>query len=340
MWMVGRADVRRLGALVAFVALGSSPLVGAAAPRPPSPQASATTRAAGAEAAAPRIVVEAPPELDEARVRLESLGADRLAGITRVVGLRDPGPAIRVILASERSLYAERVPAWVAGLAFGADGPIVIFPDRATTYPYDSLENVLRHEVAHVLVARAAGGRPVPRWFHEGLAMTVERAWGLEDRTRLVYELTWSRPVTHVGLDRLFEGGRGSQARAYALAGALVRDLIDRGGDSLPGEILSAIAAGASFDAAFSRAAGVTLADAETAFWRRQRIWTTWVPFLTSTTALWLMVTMLAMFGMQRRQSQRNEQRKRWKAEEDAEAVASDAQGSLDQEARRGRSAS
>jgi hypothetical protein len=269
------------------------------------------------------VVIEAPRELDQVRARFESFDFDRLAGIMQLVGLEDPGPPIHVILASERSSYAERVPDWVAGMAFGAAGPVLIFPDRASTYPYETLENVLRHEVAHVLIARAAGGRPVPRWFHEGLAMAAERTWNLEDRTRLVYELTLSRQTGHAELDRLFAGGRRAQLRAYALSGALARDLIDRHGASTPGAILGGVAAGASFESAFIRATGTTLAETETAFWRRQRIWTTWVPFLTSTTALWMVVTMLGMYAMRRRRQQRTEQRERWAVEEEmAEATS------------------
>lgn len=308
--------------LAALIGLASLAAAGARAPevsasQAPSPPAAAT------RGTAPQVVIEAPRELDQVRARLESFDLDRLAGITRLVGLEDPGPPIHVILAPERSSYAERVPDWVAGMAFGAAGPVLIFPDRAATYPYETLENVLRHEVAHVLIARAAGGRPVPRWFHEGLAMAAERTWNLEDRTRLVYELTLSRQTGRAELDRLFAGGRRAQLRAYALSGALARDLIDRHGASTPGAILGGVAAGASFESAFIQATGTTLAETETAFWRRQRIWTTWVPFLTSTTALWMVVTMLGMYAMRRRRQQRTEQRERWADEEENVEVAS-----------------
>ena len=69
---------------------------------------------------------------------------------------------------------------WTAGFAIGNDGLIVLFPARSPRYPHDTLEDVLRHEVAHVLIDRAARGQRVPRWFHEGLAIVVERPWRLE----------------------------------------------------------------------------------------------------------------------------------------------------------------
>lgn len=254
--------------------------------------------------------------LAHARARLESIDPRRLAGIVRLVGLTDPGPAIRVVLASETSDWARQVPAWTSGLAIGAAGIIVLFPARAPVYPHDTLEDVLRHEVAHVLIARAAGGRTVPPWFHEGLAMAAERAWGLEDRTRLAYELTVGSRVSLDEIDRLFTGDRRAQTRAYALAGAFVGDLLHHHGFSAPREILGRVAAGVPFEAAFARVSGLTLLDAEAGFWRRQRLWTTWVPFLTSTTALWMVVMLLAVYAIRKRRQKSVDLRKRWAQEE------------------------
>ena len=56
-------------------------------------------------------------------------------------------------------------------------------------------------------------------------------------------------------------------------------------------------------DAAFADVAGITPAAAESEFWQRQRIWTNWLPIITSTTTLWMAVTLLARsFGPEGRQ--------------------------------------
>lgn len=273
-------------------------------------------QAVGGSAQPPRLEIEAPHELTDARARVASFDPQRLAGIVRLVGLADPGPEIRVVLADERSDWAGRVPPWTAGLAYGRAGVIVLFPERALHYPHDTLEDVLRHEVAHVLITRAAGGARVPRWFHEGLAMSAERDWRLEDRTRLIYELTLGHRVPLGELDWLFAGDRRDQIRAYALAGAFVRDLHARHGPAAARDILARLARGASFDAAFAEATRVALPEAEAAFWARQRLWTTWVPLLTSASVLWLAVTLLALFAMYRRRRRSAEIRRRWEAEE------------------------
>jgi len=137
-----------------------------------------------------------------------------------------------------------------------------------------------------------------------------------EDRTRLVYELTRGSRLSLDEIDHLFAGDGGTRIRAYALAGAFVRDLRSLHGESAPAEILGRVARGASFEAAFAQATGVVLLDAEAAFWRRQRLWTTWVPFLTSPTALWMLVTLLAVYAIGKRRQKRAAPRRRWAGEE------------------------
>jgi hypothetical protein len=269
----------------------------------------------------PQLSIETPPqdsELAAARSRLESFDAARLRGVMSLVGLNDPGPVIRVVLASETSEWAREVPVSTAGFAVTEDSLVVLFPSRSPTYPQDSLEDVLHHEVAHVLIARAAGGKPLPRWFQEGLAMAAERTWGLEDQARLLQELTFVEPTGLDDVNALFTGDEGARIRAYTLAGAFVRDLIRQHGSSAPAELLARMAAGASFDAAFTQVIGHSVADEEAAFWNRHRFWTRWGPFFTTADALWMIVTLLAVYAIFRRRRQRAAQRKRWDEEEGA----------------------
>lgn len=270
----------------------------------------------------PQLNIEAPSsdgQLAAARARLESFDRTRLRGVMQLVGLDDPGPAIRVVLASETSEWARQVPPSTAGFAVADDNLVVLFPSRSPTYPHDSLEDVLHHEVAHVLIARAAGGKPLPRWFQEGLAMAAERTWGLEDQARLIQELTFVQPASLDEVNELFLKDDAGRTRAYTLAGAFVRDLIGEhatASTSAPAALLARMAAGSSFDEAFALVIGHSVEDEEAAFWNRHRFWTRWGPFFTTTDALWMMVTMLAVYAVFRRRQQRAAQRKRWEEEE------------------------
>src|SRR5438105_15217410 len=109
--------------------------------------------------------------------------------IGQFLGVSEAGPSIHVVLATENSDLGHRVVPWNSGFAVGESSLVVLFPARSPGYPDDTLEDVLRHEVAHVLIWRAAGGRHVPRWFDEGVAMEVERERRWRDQTQLFYQL-------------------------------------------------------------------------------------------------------------------------------------------------------
>jgi Peptidase MA superfamily len=270
--------------------------------------------AAPAPAEPPRLIVEAPPALAATAVRLR---ATPLGSAMRLVGLARPGPPIRVIVAPEGSGPAVLVPLWISGYALSDRGLVVVMPQRVPNYPDSSLEDLLRHEVAHVLIARAAGNRPLPRWFHEGLAMIAGGSWGFDDRSHLTLALLADRPVSLAELEERFAGGQGEVNRAYSIAGAFVRDLFERYGAGAAPAILSGVARGLSFDDAFRAATGTALAAAESSFWSRQTFWYRWVPVLTSSVTLWLLVTLLALWAMKRRRARDAALRQSWDAEEE-----------------------
>jgi hypothetical protein len=266
----------------------------------------------------PSLLIEAPPELAPARARLESWDLRPLATIVRLVGLDAPGPPMRVVLATPLSDWARPVPPWAAGFAVVEEGLIVLFPSRSPMYPHDTLEDVLRHEVAHVLIGRGAGGRPVPRWFHEGFAMAVERPWVLEDRTRLASALLFGPRLDLAAIDALFLGNQGQQTRGYSLAAAVVRDLMREHGDGAPARILHEVAKGRTFELAVASVTAQSIPVFEDAFWGRQRTWTMWIPLIASSTVLWLGVIGIAALAARRRRQRAAEIRRRWEEEERA----------------------
>jgi hypothetical protein len=276
----------------------------------------------------PALAIDAPPALAAARARLEGFDLRPLSTIVRVVGLGAPGPPIRVVLAGDDSDWARQVPSWTAGFAVGEAGLIVLFPSRSPRYPHDTLEDVLRHEVAHVLITRAAGGRPVPRWFHEGLAVAVERPWALEDRARVASALMFGPRLGLDAIGALFDGSQSAQSRGYALSAAVVRHMIGTYGASAPADILREIASGRPFDLAVTRVTARPVPAFEDAFWADQRTWTRWVPLITSSTVLWLGIIGLGVLAVRRRRLRAAGIRSRWAEEE---AVARGDRGANDE---------
>jgi len=281
---------------------------------------------AGEDGAAvvPDIRIEAPESLAAQQRRLERVDRGRLVAVARLVGLEQPGPTIRVVLVAENSPVARETPATVA--AFASGDLVVVFPGRTPSYPHETFEEVLQHEVAHVLIGRAAGHRRVPRWFHEGVARQAERTWSIGERTRFVYALAAGGAVSPSRLDALFRGDDSDVARAYTVSSALLEHLTNAYGPGLPARVLRAMRAGREFEPAFVEATGVTADEAVARFWQGQRLWLTWFPWLTSAQAVYTLITLLAIAAIWRVRARR--------AARDREASMDDAEGGVGEDGR------
>ena len=280
----------------------------------------AATRSS-AEPTAPTLYFESTPELAPHAESLRGFGEESLLPIMDLVGLDDPGPPIRVQIVAEGSAKARVMPHWGVAYAIGNAGTVVMVPSRIPSYPDDSLESVLRHEVAHVLVARAAGYRSVPRWFNEGLATVAGREWSMKDRGLVMLAAIPRKGLTLQEIDEGFYGGTLGAQRAYALSTAFMRWLLDQDGPDAASRILRHVARGETFEDAFRSATGRSLDAAERAYWRNLNVWNRWIPILGSSGFLWIVITLLALFAFKRRKERDDELRRQWQEEEDMRAL-------------------
>lgn len=264
----------------------------------------------------PRLVVEQSEAAPEKAAQIESLDPERLRQAAILTGQVSPSRPIRLVLAAESSHVARTTPRWIAGFALGSQDLAVLFPARSPGYPDSNFEELVLHEIAHVLIHRAAGGREVPRWFNEGLALFVGGPWRLEDRTRVSWALLRRRRTGLDQLDRYFGIDRGVARHAYALAGAFMQDLIRRHGADAPAEVLAGLAAGLSFDQAFAEAVGLPLIDAERSFWNRYTFWYRWLPIITSSATLWVFVTALFLIAARVRRRRTADLIESWSTDE------------------------
>ena len=259
------------------------------------------------------LTLEAPPSLGAAAQRIRSIDAEQLARILWRAGLELP-PTVRVTLVPEDDERARAVPRWIVGQAFGARD-VMILPERVASYPYDSLESVVRHEVVHLALFARAGGRPLPRWFHEGVAVSVETGWGFKDDLWLMLAAGSGPAVADV--TRLFQSNaRPKTAAAYRLAAALVDDLRRRHGAAMPGAIAGRVARGTTFSRAFELETGETPDVAAAEVWAAYRRWTSWLSFVTRRANVWTAILALAFAAYFARRRQRARRRRRW-ADED-----------------------
>jgi hypothetical protein len=167
----------------------------------------------------------------------------------------------------------------------------------------------------HLALSTRAGGRPLPRWFHEGVAMSVESGWGLGSQLRLLAAAAGDPSLAD--LNRLFASDtQPDNATAYLLAAAVVSEIRRTHGADVPGQVASRVAAGAPFRQAFAAATGEVPETSADRAWASYRRWASWLPVLTDASVLWLGILLLALVAFAASLRRRGRQRRRWEAEE------------------------
>jgi hypothetical protein len=271
--------------------------------------------AAGVTHAAVDVSIEAPASLSGVAERIRAMRPDVVARALSQAGLELPD-AVRIVLVDRDDPASQNSAPWIVGQAFGND-TIVIYPQRIGTYPYDSLDAVVIHELAHLALSARAEGRPLPRWFHEGVAMSVESGWGLGSQMRLLLAAQNDPAIDEVS--RLFASeALPATTTAYLLSAALVDDLRSRHGPTVPGTIAARVGAGADFEAAFFDVTGETPDQAAAVAWRVYR-GLRWLPVITSPSSVWLLILAVACLAFVARTRRRSLKRQQWDEEERAE---------------------
>ena len=201
------------------------------------------------------------------------------------------------------SLTGGRTPEWGAGVALPQLGIIVIpgyVSSRAGTH---ELPQILRHELAHVVLQRHLGDARVPRWFTEGYAtwsagqLDMDAGWQLRlalatGRAPALDSLTLDWPLL------------ASDARiAYLLSASAMEYLYSLGRPETLDRFFDAWAASGDFEASL-RDVYVLSSPQFERLWRahvKRRFG--WLQVLAQTAFIWVIATILvvALFIKRRR---------------------------------------
>ncbi|MCU0231956.1 MAG: hypothetical protein MUC67_11380 [Acidobacteria bacterium] len=211
------------------------------------------------------------------------LARDAPALVGRVARQLDlpPPPEMLVVVAGEpprtaageRALGLSGVPPWAAGIAEAGSGRIVLFAREARTYPHRDTDGLLAHEATHVLLESSVPrGVRIPRWYHEGLALAVERATSLEDALELAWSLAWSRPLPLLALDEDWPAGEADARAAYAQALSMVAMAERHAPPGATRRLVIRLRAGDPFDRAFTSAYGLD-PEVLASLWYREARW-------------------------------------------------------------------
>ncbi len=257
----------------------------------------------------------------------ETTRAD-LARVTRELGAEEQDVLVRVARDPDemRACAPPEAPppGYAVGVAYPGLSLIVLTLSAPTTWERPPIDRVLVHEWSHVALHRAVGGRHVPLWFNEGLAIHEARERSM-DRVRTLWEATVRD--TLIPLDALsarFPARPHAVDLAYAESADFVGWLFERGdsGASEVGRMLERIADGQGFEEAASQTFSAGLGQLEDE-WRTElgRRYAA-LPLLLGSSLAWIVVLVLLVLAYRRRRKDDARTLARWEADEAREEVA------------------
>jgi len=191
------------------------------------------------------VLFEGPSDESLARRIVERLESEYFRVGTALTAY--PTKPITVILyTTEQFRDITRTPAWTAA---AYDGRIHVPIKGALAMP-DQLDRVLSHEFVHAVVAML-GGRNVPVWLNEGLAVVYEDG-GVDDAEQ-VLKRTTARPSLAKLHDSFANLSAADATLAYAFSAHAVQRMIDLRGPYAVVALLQDLARGAQFASAFQQ---------------------------------------------------------------------------------------
>jgi hypothetical protein len=252
---------------------------------------------------------------DAAAVRTqltEWLGQPVLSEV-RVSVARTPGEM--ATLAPPNAPY----PDYAAGVAYPEIGLVLLTIKPVHPNSQHDLNEVFRHELAHVALEDAVSGRPVPRWFNEGFAVLAS---GETSYVRL--QTLWTATVsdsllTLPQMERSFPADENQANIAYAQAADVVRFLVRREEQHRFRGLVSRLRDSETMDSALLNSYGEDAAALESE-WREEvaKRYTFW-PVLFSGTVIWAGTLGLFVLGWRKKRRKAAATLARWEREEAAE---------------------
>jgi hypothetical protein len=192
------------------------------------------------------------------------------------------------------------------------------------------MEDLVVHEIAHVVSGRALGDVRTPQWFEEGMAMTLAGEWRLPEAPRLAGAGASGELIPLSELRAGFPRGASGAMLAYVESYQAVSYLMERSGTATPAELIETIRSAGSFDAAMRDLYGASVEvfeeDALRSFGRRFG----WGFLLTRWNVLFLAIALLLLLGGALRIRRSRERIRRWAEEEVSEGTIRDGRGRPD----------
>lgn len=249
-------------------------------------------------------------EADSVRVQLRSaLGQDVLSHVTVRVA---PTVADMARLAPPDA----PPPDYASGVAYHGLHFVLLSMMAPRGAEAVNLDEVFRHELAHVALEDAVQGKHVPVWFNEGLAIWLSDELSMA-RTKTLWSATLSGTLIPLAdLDRSFPRDNFEVSIAYAESADFMRFLLRKSDRIRFASMISRVREGQSFDRAVAEAYGSDLRRLELEWRTDLEHRFSLIPVLTGGGLVWVLVIGLIVAAYVRRRRRTKAILARWEREE------------------------
>lgn len=211
-------------------------------------------------------------------------------------------------------------PVWSTGLAYPSLKLIVLQARGGPGGGPGALQTTFRHELSHLMLFQALGGKRAPRWLSEGMAMYHAEQWEFSRAMSVTRAIAFRNVIPIKDLEGGFPDKTPDVHLAYAESTDFVSYLFGRFGRDGMNKFIGRLAGGDSMEAAAKAAFGSSIGEIEKAWLSRLRWYYAWIPLISSSATLWFVVSVIFVLGYLRRRAQN---RRRLREMEEEELVLS-----------------
>lgn len=251
--------------------------------------------------------------------KVEEIIREDYPSLSSALGVELAG-TLTVYVASNQAQFEKLVgagfPDWGLACALPSKRAIVLRDPRTAKKGKRDLEEVITHELTHILLHWDLAGTHIPRWFDEGLAMSQSQEWRMGmDFTLAKAKLTGSLlPLREIDRVNTFWWQKADLAYAESFSALLW--LEKSFGPATVPKIIEGLRDGYSMNGAMWRATGLGLRDCE-------NLWLQWVrrrynllALFADTSLLWLGLAILFILTFLVKRWRQRAILRRWKREE------------------------
>ena len=252
-------------------------------------------------------------------LHLSQIASKAMPQIANILGV-STGGHVEIYIAPTQDSFLEMQPAippdWADGTAWPKSGLIFLRSPKIRSGLSSPLEQVLNHEISHILLGRAFGHRPVPHWLQEGVAQIVSGEYNEQTMETLGWGKVGQGWYTLQEISQGFPSNATRAKLAYAESAHFVGFLLETYGVHTLQKVIDHMAYGHSFSTAIKNTTGKSVEQLDLEWREDPELSLLWLKPLTSDTTILAVFAILFVGAFLRTIFKRREEMQQWEEDE------------------------